>query len=135
MMIFIQTKTWNLKKSELIFALLFWSNYSVLKATTGSLLAAILLGNNPAINVSSVDNTIKNKALVTGSDANPGTSIKFSTIRLIGIFNKNETIIPNIPAVNPISKVSALKILDISFFLAPKLLIIPISLVLSTTDT
>lgn len=72
---------------------------------------------------------------MTRSDANPVSSINRSTMTLMGIISMYAIKIPISPAVNPMSNVSALNILDMSFLRAPKLLIIPISFVLSTTDT
>ena len=54
---------------------------------------------------------------------------------LIGIFKITVNNIPIIPERRPIIKVSALNTLDTSFFLEPKLLKTPISLVRSITDT
>ena len=50
------------------------------------------------------------------------------------MFNNNVIPIPKTPAIKPTIKVSALKTLEISFFDAPILRKIPISLILSSTD-
>jgi len=73
--------------------------------------------------------------LVISNSAKSGVPIKFSTMILIGKFKMNATMTPKIPDASPMSNVSALKILEISFLRAPKLRMMPISLVLSTTET
>ena len=63
-----------------------------------------------------------------------GKSVRLSITWLIGIVNNHAIPIANSPEHIPIIKVSALKTLVISFFLAPIALKIPISFVLSKTD-
>ncbi len=62
-------------------------------------------------------------------------SIKLRMMILIGTLRTRVMAIPNTPETNPIRMVSALKILAMSFFLAPSERIIPISFVLSMTET
>ena len=110
-------------------------NYSVLKAVTGSFFAAILEGINPEINVNV-------KLIIITAIASNGSSfaievrpIKCFKIILIGIDKSNVTHTPKIPEDRPIINVSALNTREISFFLAPTARKIPISFVLSITDT
>ena len=111
-------------------------HYSVRNATTGSLFAAIRAGTIPEIRVSAKLTTTKTVASTTRNAARlPRFSIKCATIRFIGQVSKSDTPTPISPANKPIRKVSALKIRDISFFLAPRERRTPISLVLSTTET
>ncbi len=102
---------------------------------TGSFLAAMLLGTKPAINVSMVDKTIKMNALVMVNTAKLLTPTNLLMIKFTGMFKRRANPMPNIPEPKPIKIVSALNILEISFLRAPKLLMIPISFVLSTTET
>ena len=60
--------------------------------------------------------------------------VTFLIIALAGTHKISVTIIPSAPATKPSISVSALNILDISFFDAPILLSMPISLVLSRTE-
>ena len=109
-------------------------NYSVLKASTGSFLLAILDGISPAIIVSIILIMTNITPPATGRIAifeipNPSFTKKL-------IINESITVtpIPNNPATNPIINVSALNTLDMSFLEAPIALKIPISFVLSSTD-
>ena len=69
-----------------------------------------------------------------GSEAIPVMPVKLANIKLIGIVNKYEIIIPNNPLDSPIMKLSAVKTLLTSRFDAPMLLRTPISFVLSITE-
>ena len=109
--------------------------YSVLNASTGSFLLAILDGINPAIIVRTMLITTKIIAAFTGKTAfTVSILVKEWIILLIGILSNSVTTIPKIPAINPTINVSALNTLDISFLDAPIALKIPISFVLSKTD-
>ena len=109
--------------------------YSVLNASTGSFLLAILDGINPAIIVRTMLITTKIIAAFTGKTAfTVSILVKEWIILLIGILSNSVTTIPKIPAINPTINVSALNTLDISFLEAPIALKIPISFVLSNTD-
>jgi len=113
-----------------------YSNYySVLNATTGSFLAAIRDGTNPAISVKHILPRINIPAYKSGRLAIPATPASYSTMELIGICKRYAIPTPISPAVNPIKSASALNTLDISFFLAPTERKIPISFVRSITDT
>jgi len=63
------------------------------------------------------------------------TSNPLATALLIGIDRSIVTTTPTAPETNPINPASAIKILVISFLRAPIARRIPISFVLSTTDT
>ena len=109
--------------------------YSVLNASTGSFLLAILDGINPAIIVRTMLITTKIIAAFTGKTAfTVSILVKEWIILLIGMLSNSVTTIPKIPAINPTINVSALNTLDISFLEAPIALKIPISFVLSNTD-
>lgn len=63
--------------------------YSVLKATTGSFLAALLDGITPAINVKSILITIRMIAVGTGNIAlRLLKPVNLCSIRLIGMHNR-----------------------------------------------
>ena len=93
--------------------------YSLLNASTGSFLLAILDGIRPAINVNKTDIITSTIAPPTGNLDNDLILVIFLIIIFIGIFKINVTIIPSIPANRPSIKVSALNTLDTSFLLAP----------------
>ena len=59
--------------------------YSVLRAVTGSFLAAILAGINPAIKVRNILINTKMTPPFTGSAASPQISVMAATIALMGI--------------------------------------------------
>ena len=61
----------------------------------------------------------------------PASALK---IILIGIVSSSVTSIPRTPEIKPIIRVSAVNTRLISFLLAPTLLRIPISLILSSTE-
>ena len=65
--------------------LLYLLYYSVLKATTGSFLAANLAGTKPAINVSNILMIINIIAPETGSFATFAILVRFKIIALAGI--------------------------------------------------
>ena len=69
------------------------SDYSILKASTGSFLLAILEGIKPAIIVKIVLITIKINAPHIGKTDKLFISVTFLIIKLIGIFNKIVTTI------------------------------------------
>ena len=110
--------------------------YSVRNATTGSLLAAILAGTRPAIEVNAILKSII-KSPCKGLSAHMPVIVgsKCVIIKLIGILKMYVTNTPISPAVKPMMTVSALNMLDTSLLRAPKDLKIPISFVRSTTDT
>lgn len=93
--------------------------YSVLSAITGSFLAAIPLGMRPAMSVKIVDKTMSKMPCETIRLEKLETSIKFSIMMLIGKLSICATTTPKNPDASPMSSVSALKIREISFFLAP----------------
>ena len=95
---------------------------------------AYLDGISPAITVNKILITTR---IVPPSVGNVDTFLipdKFLIIMFIGIFNKIVIVIPSNPEIKPMINVSALKTLEISFFLAPMALKIPISFVLSKTQ-
>ena len=111
-------------------------HYSVLNASTGFFFAAILDGMILAISVST-----KLRAINPIDACAPNEAVKLSTSNplatalLIGIDRRIVTTTPTAPEINPINPASAIKILVISFLRAPIARKIPISFVLSTTDT
>ena len=109
-------------------------NYSVLRATTGSFLLAYLDGINPDITVKIMLIKTNIIAEFIGKVATLFIPAKLFIIIFIGIFRSKVITIPNVPDISPIINVSALNTRDISFFLAPIALKIPISFVLSKTD-
>ena len=113
---------------------MFLANYSVLRAITGSFLAAILDGINPAITVNNI--LIKTSTIPpnTGKEDTLEISVILFITIFIGIFKSIVTIIPIKPDVKPTINVSALNTLEISFLLAPIALSIPISFVLYNTE-
>ena len=107
-------------------------NYSLLKDSTGSNLAALLAGNSPA------------RTLITILNVNPKAAYDFfiktklipnNLIDLIFIpfINAYAKASPIIPLKQPIKNASKTKIFLISFRRPPMALIMPISLVRSTT--
>ena len=122
------------KKQKANFSLLF-AYYSVLNASTASFFAAILEGIIPAISVSVTLNKINRRLAFIGRTAKLFTPVKDFIMLFAGNINKPVIRIPREPESRPIIMVSALKTLDISFLLAPILFRIPISFVLSKTDT
>ena len=104
--------------------------YFYLKESIIFLLEDILEGIKPPIKVITKLIIIKIIICLKLKIATLESEVTFFIIILTGIINTFVTIIPNIPEDIPIIKFSALNTLDISFFLAPKLLKIPISLVL-----
>ena len=108
--------------------------YSVLNASTGSFLLAILEGTNPAITVRSILIITRTIAPIAGNLEIVDIPTMPFIIIFIGIFKSSVIPIPKSPATSPTIKVSALNTLDISFFDAPIALKIPISFILSRTD-
>ena len=108
--------------------------YSLLSAITGSFLAASLDGIRPPINVSMTLMMTSITPPFQGSADTPATLMKLSITLLIGILISTVTPIPMSPEKRPMINVSALNTLEISFFEAPMLRRIPISLVLSRTE-
>ena len=108
--------------------------YSVLSASTGSFLLAILAGINPEITVSIILINTNIAPALGGTMAFTDTPAKLYIKLFIGIVNNIVIPIPIIPDIKPIIKVSALNTLDISFLDAPIALSIPISFVLSSTE-
>ena len=66
---------------------------------------------------------------------NDSTFSALAIVLLIGTDKSIVTTTPTVPEINPINPASAIKILVISFLRAPIARRIPISFVLSTTDT
>ena len=96
---------------------LFYISYSLLRANTGSFLAACFEGINPPINVNITLSIIKTIAAGIGSTATiSGFPVTACIMLLIGINNNSETPIPINPANKPTINVSALNIDDIFFF-------------------
>ena len=108
--------------------------YSLLRAITGSFLAAAFAGTNPAINVKNTLIAIKIIEPIIGKFARPAMPVKDFKIKLIGIISKIEIKIPNTPLVKPIIKLSAVKTRLTSRFDAPTLRNTPISFVRSITE-
>ena len=108
--------------------------YSLLRAITGSRLAAKRLGIIPAISVSTTLIVIRTIPPSTGSDATPGMPASALIIRLIGISKSTVIIIPIAPDIKPIIIVSALNTRDTSRLDAPSERRMPISLVRSSTE-
>ena len=111
----------------------FYIIYSVLRAKTGSFLAACLDGISPPIKVNI---TLKTTKIIAAPTGNIAVILVFTLwiIAFVGISRSSVVRIPNIPENNPTINVSALNIEEIFFFEAPIALSIPISLVLSRTD-
>ena len=111
-----------------------FGHYSVLNASTGSLLLAIFAGISPAIIVNII--LIKTNIIppIGGSATFTATPVIVYIKLFIGNVNNIVIPIPNSPAINPTINVSALNTLEISFLDAPIALNIPISFVLSSTD-
>ena len=110
----------------------FYLVYSVLNATTGSFLEALLDGIIPAIRVNRTLIATKINATVIGRTAlRLAIPVNACKIRFIGIQSIQVNITPTRPANRPISTVSALNMLETFDFEAPIALRIPISLVLS----
>lgn len=109
--------------------------YSVLKAITGSFLAAFLAGNKPPIIVIMILMRISIKAAVNDNCAVilliPDT---LWITEFIGIMRINDINIPSMPEQQPIINVSALNTWEILRLDAPSARSMPISLVLSITD-
>ena len=122
------------QNSPSLLAPLALKHYSVLNASTGSFLLAILDGIKPAIIVNImliITNTIP---ACHGTIVVTVTPVKLCIKLFIGNVNNTVIPIPSIPDISPTINVSALNTLDMSFFDAPIALNIPISFVLSSTD-
>ena len=109
-------------------------HYSVLSASTGSFLLAILAGISPAIIVNIILINTSITPPIGGSATFTATPVILYIKLFIGNVNNTVIPIPNNPAINPTMNVSALNTLEISFLDAPIALNIPISFVLSSTD-
>ena len=102
---------------------------------TGSFLDAICEGINPDMKDRIIEMTINTKAVITSSLTNPGIPVKLTKIIFKGMLTNAVNKTPSEPAQKPRVIVSALNKVKISLFEAPKLLKIPISLVLSITES
>ena len=107
----------------------------VLRATTGSLFAAIIDGNNPAIKVKIIEIAMSAKIQYHIRIAKEAILVNEKRMILIGIMKSNVIPTPTRPAENPIISVSALNTFATSFFDAPKERSTPISFVRSMTET
>ena len=107
---------------------------SVRRAVTGSFIDAMTAGIRPPITdviMQTVTSMRVSKGFMT---ATLSSSVSVLSMAFVGISESAERIIPIMPEKMPIINVSALKTLQISLFLAPRALKIPISLVLSITE-
>ena len=109
-------------------------HYSVLRASTGSFLLAILAGISPAIIISIMLISTSITPPIGGSATFTATPVILQIKLFIGNVSNIVIPIPNSPAIKPTINVSALNTLEISFLDAPIALNIPISFVLSSTD-
>ena len=108
--------------------------YSLRKASTGSFFDAIRAGKCPPRTVRIVLMITSSTACCSWRFATPFSSVRLYSNALTGYVSIQAITMPNMPENTPSINVSASNTRVISFFLAPKALSTPISVVRSRTD-